>query len=109
MNSTLNSSSNKEYLLQELNAVAAETSALMKHAADTAGDQGEVLLESLETRFHELQARFHDARERVSRQTRELARATDQYVHAHPWQAVGAVAATGLITGLLIGTWMRRP
>ncbi|MBI3068591.1 MAG: DUF883 family protein [Betaproteobacteria bacterium] len=31
------------------------------------------------------------------------ARATDEYVHEHPWRAVGIAAGAGLIIGLLIG------
>jgi ElaB/YqjD/DUF883 family membrane-anchored ribosome-binding protein len=31
-----------------------------------------------------------------------VARATDDYVHEHPWRAVGAAAGVGLIIGLLI-------
>ncbi|WP_247646631.1 YqjD family protein [Deefgea sp. CFH1-16] len=29
------------------------------------------------------------------------AQQTDQYVHAHPWQAVGVGAAVGLLIGFL--------
>jgi len=35
--------------------------------------------------------------------TRAAAKATDEYVHVHPWQAIGAGAAVGLLVGLLIG------
>ena len=30
------------------------------------------------------------------------AQATDDYVHAHPWKAVGLAAAIGVIVGMLI-------
>jgi ElaB/YqjD/DUF883 family membrane-anchored ribosome-binding protein len=32
----------------------------------------------------------------------ELLRATDDYVHEHPWGAVGIAAAMGLVLGMLI-------
>jgi ElaB/YqjD/DUF883 family membrane-anchored ribosome-binding protein len=31
------------------------------------------------------------------------AAATDEYVHEHPWHAVGVAAGVGLVIGLLIG------
>ena len=34
--------------------------------------------------------------------TKEVARATDDYVHEHPWRAVGTAAGIGLVIGLLI-------
>ena len=35
--------------------------------------------------------------------TKQAARSTDEYVHEHPWKAVGVAAGIGLIIGLLIG------
>ena len=35
--------------------------------------------------------------------TKQAARATDDYVHDNPWQAVGVAAAIGLALGVLIG------
>jgi len=34
---------------------------------------------------------------------KQAARMTDEYVHDHPWRAVGVAAGIGLIVGLLIG------
>ncbi|MDX2220941.1 MAG: DUF883 family protein [Burkholderiales bacterium] len=99
---------NKELLLQEINAVTAETAALMKHATDAAGEQTAILREGLEQRYHALQDRFHALQTQMARQAREAARATDQYVHAHPWQSVGVAAAGGLVAGVVIGALIRR-
>ena len=33
---------------------------------------------------------------------KEAARATDDFVHEHPWKAVGIGAAVGVIVGMLI-------
>jgi len=33
---------------------------------------------------------------------REAAANADEYVHANPWQAVGAAAGVGLLLGLLL-------
>lgn len=99
---------NKELLLKEINAVTAETAELVRHAADVAGEQGSLLREDLENRYRALQDRFHALQTRMTQQARDAARATDQYVHAHPWQSVGVAVTGGLVAGLVIGAWMRR-
>ncbi|MDQ1316092.1 MAG: hypothetical protein QG662_2201, partial [Pseudomonadota bacterium] len=35
--------------------------------------------------------------------TKAAAKATDEYVHVHPWQAIGVAASVGVVIGLLIG------
>jgi ElaB/YqjD/DUF883 family membrane-anchored ribosome-binding protein len=35
-------------------------------------------------------------------QARDAARATDDYVHDNPWQAIGVAAAVGFLVGLVI-------
>jgi ElaB/YqjD/DUF883 family membrane-anchored ribosome-binding protein len=35
-------------------------------------------------------------------QAKAAAQATDDYVHAHPWKAVGFAAGIGVILGMLI-------
>jgi ElaB/YqjD/DUF883 family membrane-anchored ribosome-binding protein len=35
-------------------------------------------------------------------QAKRAARATDDYVHDNPWQAIGIAAAVGMLLGLLM-------
>ncbi|HJX57849.1 MAG TPA: hypothetical protein VJ325_03945 [Thiobacillus sp.] len=44
-----------------------------------------------------------DAQAALLVRTRATARATDEYVHTHPWQSMGAAVGVGLVIGLLIG------
>ena len=37
----------------------------------------------------------------VSDRARKTAKATDEYVHANPWQAIGVGAAVGIVIGAL--------
>jgi ElaB/YqjD/DUF883 family membrane-anchored ribosome-binding protein len=43
-----------------------------------------------------------EAESAVADKTRQMANVTDEYVHEHPWKAVGVAAGIGLIIGLLI-------
>ena len=44
-----------------------------------------------------------DAEAALLARTRAAAKATDEYVHGHPWQAIGIAASVGVVVGLLIG------
>lgn len=44
-----------------------------------------------------------DAEAALKEKSREVARATDDYVHEHPWKSIGVAAGVGLLVGLLIG------
>ena len=43
-----------------------------------------------------------EAERAVLDKTKLAAKATDEYVHEHPWQAVGVAAVIGLLLGALI-------
>jgi ElaB/YqjD/DUF883 family membrane-anchored ribosome-binding protein len=38
----------------------------------------------------------------IAQRTRNTARATDDYVHGHPWQAIGIGTAVGVLLGLVL-------
>jgi len=43
-----------------------------------------------------------DLQDAVVERSKAAAQATDDYVHDHPWKAIGVAAAVGLAVGLLI-------
>jgi ElaB/YqjD/DUF883 family membrane-anchored ribosome-binding protein len=45
---------------------------------------------------------LEDAEAVMVESTKAAARATDEYVHDHPWRAVGIAAGVGLVVGMLI-------
>lgn len=92
----------KEKLTGDFRLVMEDIDALM--SATTNKAQGEVtalrarIRDRLDTAKDRLVDAQHDAVDRAKR----AAGATDDYVHSHPWQALGAVAAVGVAIGLLI-------
>lgn len=93
----------KEQLIRDFKVVVADAEALLKA---TAGQGGETMaatrakvLESLET----AKAKMLDAEQALMLKTKAAAKATDEYVHGHPWQAIGIAASVGVVIGLLIG------
>lgn len=96
----------KDRLHQEFNTVVAETETLLKSVAGAGGDQAGALKSSVAQSLADAGARLKRIREESVHRAREAAHAADEYVHTHPWQTVGVVAAlagaVGLLAGLLI-------
>ncbi len=93
----------KEKLISDFKVVVADAEALLKASA---GQGGEALA-AVRTRVQESLAiakeKMLDAEEELLAKTKAAARVTDEYVHDHPWHAVGVAAGVGLVIGLLIG------
>ena len=53
-------------------------------------------------RLEDTRLRLSDLQHEGIERARRAARDTDEYVHEHPWHAVGAGAALGLLVGVLI-------
>ncbi|WP_341677697.1 DUF883 domain-containing protein [Niveibacterium sp. SC-1] len=74
-------------------------------ASDTATVSGELSREARDQLVAKAQAarqRLADTEARLQTQARAAAQNTDDFVHAHPWQAVGTVGAGAFLLGLLI-------
>lgn len=93
----------QERLAQDFKAVVNDAEQLLRDAARDAGEgYGEArerLEESLKTAREEF-ARLEGA---MVDGARRAGRATDGYVHRHPWETIGIGVGVGLLLGLLIG------
>jgi ElaB/YqjD/DUF883 family membrane-anchored ribosome-binding protein len=92
-----------EQLVADFKTVVSDAEALLKA---TAGQSGEKLAEirgRVEESLKVAKARMADAQAALVTRTKEAAKATDEYVHEHPWKAMGVAAGVGLVIGLLIG------
>ena len=89
---------NKQKLVSDLKVVVADTEELLRSTAGAAGEKAGELRERIAVRLR-------DAKERLAirDRTKAAARATDDFVHERPWQAIGVAAALGLALGVLIG------
>jgi ElaB/YqjD/DUF883 family membrane-anchored ribosome-binding protein len=93
----------KQQLVHDFKVVIADAEALLKA---TAGQGGEVVAAArarAEESLAVAKARMAEAQEALLVKTRAAAKATDEYVHMHPWKAIGAAAGVGLVIGMLIG------
>lgn len=92
----------KEKLMQDLQLVVSDTEELLRATAGQAGDKVVVARERIQDSLAAAKARLDVAQEAMLEKTKQAARATDDYVHDNPWQAVGIAAGVGLLVGMLI-------
>lgn len=93
----------KEQLVNDFKVVIADAEALLKA---TAGQGGEALAAArarAEESLAAAKARMSEAQAALLVRTKAAAKATDEYVHMHPWKAIGVAAGVGLVIGMLIG------
>ena len=93
----------KDKLLQDFKAVVADAEELLRATASQAGEKVAVARERIQDSLHQAKVKLAEAEDIIVQKSRQAARATDDYVHENPWQAVSAAAAVGLVIGLLIG------
>lgn len=93
----------KAKLMQDLKIVIGDAEELLRATASQAGEKAAAAREKIQDSLHRAKVKLAEAEDVMIEQTRQAARATDEYVHEHPWKAVGMAAGIGLIIGLLIG------
>ncbi len=93
----------KEKLMQDLKIVIDDAEDLLRATASQAGEKAAAAREKIQDSLHRAKVKLAEAEDIMIDKTKQAARATDEYVHDHPWKAVGVAAGIGLIIGLLIG------
>lgn len=93
----------KEQLIHDFKTVVADAEALLKATAGQGGDAVTAVRARVEESLATAKAKMADAQAALLVKTRAAAKATDEYVHVHPWQAIGIAASVGVVVGVLIG------
>lgn len=93
----------KDKLVSDMKIVIADAEEILRATANQAGEKVGELRERIQDRLRDAKVRLQDAEAALVDKTKAAARATDDFVHENPWQAVGVAAAIGLALGVLIG------
>jgi ElaB/YqjD/DUF883 family membrane-anchored ribosome-binding protein len=99
---TADSQVSKEKLVTDLKVLVGDTEELLKATAGQAGEKITIARERIQASLAVYKDKLIDAEQALREKTKEAARATDEYVHDHPWQAVGVAAGVGFLLGLLV-------
>ena len=93
----------KDKLVQDLKIVIGDAEELLRATASQAGEKATAARAKIEDSLHRAKIKLAETEDIMIEKTKQAARVTDEYVHEHPWKAVGVAAGIGLIIGLLIG------
>lgn len=94
---------NRDKLVADLKVVVADAEELLRATANQAGEKVAAARAKIQESLQEAKYRLARAEEALADRTKEAAKATDEYVHDHPWAAVGIAAGVGFVIGLLVG------
>ena len=97
-----NTENPRERLVDDLSNVLGEAEEMLKRAATETGDKARDLRSQVETKLLRAKLRLQEIEGEAVDRAKAAARATDDYVHDHPWHAIGVAAAIGLAVGLLL-------
>lgn len=92
----------KDKLIADLQRVIGDAEELMQATAHQTEGTVVELRERIADSLRDARHKLADAEAAIKERTVEMARATDEYVHDHPWSAIGAAAGVGVLIGMLI-------
>jgi ElaB/YqjD/DUF883 family membrane-anchored ribosome-binding protein len=93
---------NREQLAADVRQVLDDVQALLSQAAQASGQQAQELRSRAAEQLQRAQARVGELQSRLADRSRAAMHATDDWVHMHPWSAVGLGAGVGFLIGLLV-------
>ena len=92
-----------EQLIADFKVVVADAEALLHETANQGGEKMAEVRARVTESLRVAKARLADAQAELVARAKAAAKATDEYVHENPWQAIGVAAGAGLVVGYLIG------
>jgi ElaB/YqjD/DUF883 family membrane-anchored ribosome-binding protein len=93
---------NRERLAGDARQVLDDVQALLSQAAESSGQQAQELRSRAAEQLKRAQARLGELQQGTVERSRAAVHATDDWVHMHPWGAVGLGAGVGFLIGLLV-------
>src|SRR5437667_12554527 len=97
-----NIESSRDKLVDEFSSVLNEAEDMLKRAANETGEKAKDLRAQVEAKLLAAKLQLQELQGMAADRAKEAARATDDFVHDHPWQVIGIAAGIGFIAGLLM-------
>ena len=93
----------KDKLMTDLRTVISDAEELLRLGAEQTGASAVEWRAKVQERITQARHKLTDLQDTAIERAKAAGHAADDYVHEHPWKAIGAAADIGLIVGLLIG------
>lgn len=92
----------REQLSNDIRHVLDDVQSLLTQAADSSGQQAHDLRLRATEKLKSAQSTLGDLQHAAAERSRHAVHATDDWVHTHPWAAMGIGASVGFLLGMLI-------
>ena len=92
----------RDQLVADLKAVVADAEELLRATKDAAGEKVSAARARAEATIGKARAKLASAEDAAVERAKDAAKSADDYVHDHPWNAVGIAAAAGIVIGILL-------
>ncbi|MDP3652477.1 MAG: DUF883 domain-containing protein [Rhodoferax sp.] len=89
-------------LVEDFGAMLTEAETLLKRSGNESGDTARELRSEVEAKLLAAKLRLQELEGVAIDGAKAAKKATNEYVHANPWQSIGIAAAVGLVVGLLM-------
>ncbi len=99
---TADTQASKQKLVNDLQRVIIDAEELLHATAGQTEAKVVELRERIRSNLMDARHKLGDIEDAVKFKTKQAARATDDYVHEHPWLAIGTAVSVGLVVGMLI-------
>jgi len=97
-----NTEQSRTKLVDDFSSVLNEAEDMLSRAANETGEKAKDLRSQVEAKLLKAKLRMQEIEGQAMDRAKEAARATDDFVHEHPWQSIGIAAAVGIVLGLLL-------
>lgn len=92
----------RQKLVDDFSAMLTEAEELLRRAGKETGDEARDLRSQVESKLLAAKLRLQELEGQAVDRAKAAARATDDYVHEHPWLSIGVAAAVGFVAGLMM-------
>ena len=92
----------RDQLAADLKAVVSDAEELLRATKDAAGEKVSAARARAEATIGRARAKLANLDDEVVARAKDAAKSADDYVHEHPWNAVGIAAAAGIVIGVLL-------
>jgi ElaB/YqjD/DUF883 family membrane-anchored ribosome-binding protein len=89
-------------LLSDLKGIVSDSEDLLKATAGAAGERASAARARVEESLRLARTKIEEMDAEMVDRIKDAAKTADEYVHEHPWGAVGIAAAAGLLLGVLV-------
>ena len=97
----------REQLLRDFNQVVGDTEELLRSLAAVGGDKAAAARESVEENLASAKKRLREIQGSAVDRATDAAKATDDYVHESPWQAIAIGVGVGVLVGMILTSGRR--